>query len=274
MYYYNSFLNISDTQLFAAGGSTDRHKYYVVAYNTEEDYRARKPNITDKNDMSWEDAGQIQDKLLETGDYFAVSIHAFKDDREVGIIVNPELYSKDNTTMEDGGTIEALPISFDEFVEKSPPLINYFYGDKEKTYKRYWNRYGKDYYSLNGAKKDNPSLKIGMSSAYQNYLYQEYGLHISDPRISEEVKKSKHRFNFYAGGDIKDDTVTAIITTTIEIIKIAEDNGIDASKISFQQFAEKVFDKTNISYGKAYLDMAYRILASSNYQARKIKSNE
>lgn len=70
-------------QMATGGGVGDRHKYYVLAYNTEEDYKAQNPNVTDKNKMSWDEAQKMQDKLDATNDYYAVDIHAHKDGRKV-----------------------------------------------------------------------------------------------------------------------------------------------------------------------------------------------
>lgn len=68
----------------AKGGITDKHKYYVLAYNTKEDYDNKQPNISDKNKMSWERAKEIQESLANTDAYYKVDIHAHKDNRKIG----------------------------------------------------------------------------------------------------------------------------------------------------------------------------------------------
>lgn len=94
-------------------------------------------------------------------------------------------------------TNDTLPLSYDEFVSLKPDLDRYYAGDSEGTvYKPYFDTYtSKTYYTKDGKK----SLKhIGMHAAYQFYLWQKYGLNVSDEQILAEVKRSKHRF--YEGG--------------------------------------------------------------------------
>ncbi len=76
----------------AKGGkiASDKHKYYIKAYNTETDYKNKNANLTDANSVLWEIAKGHQDRLIETGDYYAVQILAKKDNREVSVVFNSD----------------------------------------------------------------------------------------------------------------------------------------------------------------------------------------
>lgn len=51
----------------------------------------------------------------------------------------------------------------------------------------------------------------------------------------------------------------------MEIAQIAFNNGIKASSMSFEEFTNKVFEKTNTSYAKAYLEIAYNLMKARGY---------
>jgi hypothetical protein len=57
----------------------------------------------------------------------------------------------------------------------------------------------------------------------------------------------------------------AAIRKAVEISKKAYENNIKASDLSFEEFAEKVFLATNISYGKADLKLAYYSMQQANF---------
>ncbi len=70
---------------FKKGGETsggDKHKYYIKVYNTEEDYKNKIANTTDKNKMSWEKAIEVRQKFEEANPY-AVQILSVKGGRVV-----------------------------------------------------------------------------------------------------------------------------------------------------------------------------------------------
>lgn len=116
-----------------------------------------------------------------------------------GVIFNDRM---DSSAQEN--SMEPVPMSFsellsyDEFFEAKPDLDSFYADDKEGTiYKPYFDRYNsKVYYTKDGHKSDK---RIGMHAAYKHYIWQEYGINVSNQELLEEVKKSKYRFYKYGG---------------------------------------------------------------------------
>jgi hypothetical protein len=97
-----------------------------------------------------------------------------------------------------GDSLEPIPLSYDEFFEAKPDLDRFYADDKEGSiYKPYFDRYNsKVYYTKGGHKSDK---RIGMHAAYKHYIWQQYGINVSNQELLDEVKKSKYRFYKFGG---------------------------------------------------------------------------
>jgi hypothetical protein len=63
--------------------NADRHKYYVVSYQTQLAYDQKRQRIK-SGSMSWDDAVRVQQAHINRGAH-AAGIYAVKDGREVSI---------------------------------------------------------------------------------------------------------------------------------------------------------------------------------------------
>ena len=77
--------------------------------------------------------------------------------------------------------------------------------------------------------------------------------------IEEEFAKGGYMEN---GGETMKE---AYIEQVVEIATKANQNGIKASDLTFEEFSNKVFEATNTSYGKDYLRGAYQVMKNKGY---------
>lgn len=77
--------------------------------------------------------------------------------------------------------------------------------------------------------------------------------------IEEEFAKGGYMEN---GGETMKE---AYIQQVVEIATKANQNGIKASDLTFEEFSNKVFEATNTSYGKYYLRGAYEVMKNKGY---------
>lgn len=93
-YFRNKALKEKDKM--AGGGNTgsikgsqgDRHKYYVKAFTTDKNFKDKKAAFVDFKPVYWDAAKELQDKLMDTNKYHAVTIYAVKDNRNVSDAFN------------------------------------------------------------------------------------------------------------------------------------------------------------------------------------------
>ena len=64
----------------------DTHKYYILPYLTENDYKNKKSEFKGLTGF-WDETSKEQNRLFNKGKYYAVCIHAVKDNRQVSILL-------------------------------------------------------------------------------------------------------------------------------------------------------------------------------------------
>ncbi len=96
-------------------------------------------------------------------------------------------------------------------------------------------------------------------------LFKSFGVIPFTKGVQALIGCPKRKKKMAAGGDVPDVQKQAAIENAIEIAAKAHDNGVIASDLSFNEFAEKVFRIEGTSYGKGYLLLAYEALKKLKY---------
>lgn len=85
-----------------------------------------------------------------------------------------------------------------------------------------------------------------------------------------EAILKKHGIKYEQGGNLEiietDDFQTVTIKSAMQIANKAHALGIVASDLTYEQFADTIFEKTQISPAKIYLQLAYRMLKDKGYK--------